>query len=253
MPAFRGEIIRPPRVRRRPLGRHRPLHRAVAAGLHADAPGRIAGAALGAQRDDAADRLTAVQRALRTVRHLQAVARPEASPAKKYGVIRVRVVEPQAVDQEQRLVRVGPAQENRRTGAGCARGKQRGARHAAEGLGERGDLLPRQVGAGQHIDGAAHGLGGGRRARRRGNERLELVRRRLAANGGKRQEGAEDKQGPARKTRPWLGIHGFLQVELGKSRNPRPQKRPEPPPSPSFGDEVLRSGTGRLKAVRPFA
>ena len=93
------------------LGVDRPLDGAERTGLGCHRPVRRTAAAHAAERHHAAHGLAAVERALRAVRHLQAVAGADARAAEGERVVGVRVVEAQAVHQKQRLVRVAAAQE----------------------------------------------------------------------------------------------------------------------------------------------
>jgi type VI secretion system protein ImpH len=70
-------------------------------------------AALGAQGNDPADRLAAIERALRSVRDFEAVARAHTRAAEKNLIIRVGVVEANAVNEEERLVGIRPAHKKR--------------------------------------------------------------------------------------------------------------------------------------------
>ena len=102
--ALHGEV---PRVRAAlALGGDRALPRAETAGLKRRAAARRTRAALRAQRNHAADRLAAVERALRAVRDFEIVARAEAGAAEVNLVVGVRIVGAQAVDQEERLIRI---------------------------------------------------------------------------------------------------------------------------------------------------
>ena len=72
-----------------------------------DAAGRGALAPLRVQQNDAAHGLAAVERALRPMGHLEAVAGTDTGAAEKNTVVGIRIVDADAVDDEQRLVRVG--------------------------------------------------------------------------------------------------------------------------------------------------
>ena len=183
------------------LRRERALHGAEAAGLDRHAATRSAGAALGAQRYDAAHGLAAVERALRTVSDLERVARTDARAAEIDLVVGVRIVDPDAVDEEEGLVGIRAAQKERRHRAVRARGEQRRTGDATERTGQRVDLAAREIGGRDDIDRRADVLRIRGSACRRGDERRELCGRGLSEPGRKRGERADCAKRHARGKR----------------------------------------------------
>ena len=158
-----------------------PLDRAEAAGLSAHARTRVARAALGAQGDDAADGFTAIKRALWAVGDFQTVAGTHTGTTEKHLVIGVGVVEADAVDEEERLIGVGAAHEERPERAVRARSEQRRAARVAEGVFERGLLATRELSGGECFNKGAEGGRSGRCARAEGDHGGELRGRGLGA------------------------------------------------------------------------
>ena len=163
---------------------HGALHGAERAGLKRSRPRRRTGTALRAQRQHAAHGLAPVERALGTMGHLQAVAARRAHATERDRIVGVGIVEPDAIDQKQGLVRIGAAQEERRHAAGCAGSQRRGAGNAAKGRPEVGELHPRQIGGADGVDEGARG-----RQRRGGARRREDIGGQLFRLGGLAERG----------------------------------------------------------------
>ena len=176
----------------------RALDSAKRASLERDHAVRLTRAALAAEGHDAADRLAAVERALRTVRDLEVIAGPETGAAEGDLVVGVGVVGPYAIHEEECLVGVGPAQKERGGRTGRTRGRRRGAGDAGQRGAEVVELHARQLGGAERIDGRTGGRERSGRARRGEN----VVRQddggilgRETADGGREAEEKKASQG----------------------------------------------------------
>ena len=172
--------------------------------------------------------LAAVQGALRAADDLEAVGSRQTRPAEKHGVVSVRVVQAQTIDEKQRLVGIGAAQEERGGRTTSAGGKQRHTRRSAQGRAQRADLLARKFFAGDEIDAAAQHPSGQRRAGRRHHDRAQrhglfarLRRHEAGRDHQERGQGGRDhgNERPALQRRREPDVHLCSFRLRGKSRN----------------------------------
>ena len=115
------------------------------------------------------------------MRDFKTVARRDARAAEKNLVVRVGVVEANAVNEEERLVGIRPAHKERVERAIRARGEERRAGVGAERVAQRGLLAPREFGRGDLVNDGADCARSRRCARAGRHEGLELGRRDLGA------------------------------------------------------------------------
>ena len=136
------------------------------------------------------------------MRDFQTVARAHARATKEDLIIGVGIVEPNAIDQKQRLVRIRPAQKKRVDRPARSRRKMRRTGREPQGRRQRRRLPSREVRRRNNRHRRPNSLRSRRRARGRREDRIELGNGRTLRHRPRRQSHRQHPDAQGRRLSP---------------------------------------------------